>query len=133
MTPLSLFHRPNTQLVKEFEKLLDADLGRFTKMAAPLAIAHLVRMTCERAGNFRDPEQIQCVREFASGYVNKVFDLYKAADNKADKAEKLAILMNIRYGGQSTILKVRIAVESKKLHLLFYNAETPMGLCNSKK
>lgn len=97
--------RPNTQLVKEFEKLLTADLGRFTKMAAPLTIAHLVRMTCERAGNLKDDEPVRCENEFAAKYVQKVFAKFTAAESVSEKSELLAVLSNIRYGGQSDILK----------------------------
>ena len=69
--------RPNAQLVREFEALIDADLPRFVKMAAPLAFGHLVRVTCARAGNPGSAESIKCVKEFASGYVNKAWQRYQ--------------------------------------------------------
>ena len=69
--------RPNAQLVREFGALIDADLPRFVKMAAPLAFGHLVRVTCARAGNPGSAESIKCVKEFASGYVNKAWQRYQ--------------------------------------------------------
>ena len=46
------FHirRPNTQLVREYEKLLTHDAEAWLKMAIPLSFSHLVKMTCARAG-----------------------------------------------------------------------------------
>jgi hypothetical protein len=81
------FHirRPNKQLVEEFEKLLDfSGTDRFTKMAIPLTFAHLVRITCVRAGpGVKDPETIDCFKNFASKYVKKFWDQYKGRFTKA--------------------------------------------------
>ena len=68
--------RPNTQLVKEFEQLLNTG-ERFTKMAAPLVLGHLVRMTCERAGPYKHPEVLRCFSTFATKYVQKFWNEYK--------------------------------------------------------
>ena len=95
------FHvrRPNTQLVKEYEKLLSFDGGRFVNMAAPMALGHLVRITCERAGNDKNPETVRCIKEFATGYADKAMAKFNSASDRQTKAEALVALQNLRYGG----------------------------------
>ena len=67
--------------MREFERLIDADLPRFVKMAAPLAFGHLVRVTCARAGNHPgSAESIKCGREWASTYVNKGWQRYQGEE-----------------------------------------------------
>ena len=102
------FHirRPNTQLVQEFEKLLTftgTGSERFVEMAIPLAFGHLVRITCTRSGDLAAMKE--CFGSFASKYVSKFWNDYKSATTREDKAEALAVLMNIRYGGISEKLK----------------------------
>lgn len=101
------FHirRPNKQLVAEFEKIMDADNDRFVAMAAPLALGHLVRITCERAGPMMSPESIRCVKEFGSTYVKKFFAKYQSATTREDKSMALTVLSNLRWGGQSELMK----------------------------
>lgn len=101
------FHirRPNTQLVKEFEQLLNFNGERFVKMAIPLSFGHLVRITCERAGNIGDEAQKECFRTLASQHVNHYWAKYKQANNRDDKIEALHVLMNIRFGGIAKLLK----------------------------
>ena len=72
--------RPNIQLVKEFEQLLNTG-DRFVRMAAPLVLGHMARITCERAGPFRHPEVLKCVKTFASTYVQKFWNEYKCKDD----------------------------------------------------
>ena len=47
------FHvrRPNKQLVEEYAQLVEAYKDSWGEMVGPLAIAHLVRRTCELAGS----------------------------------------------------------------------------------
>ena len=74
------FHvkRPNKQLVREYEKLLNwSGAQRFLKMAVPLAFGNLVRTTCMRAGNLGDATQVECYRSFASGYVTMFWQKFK--------------------------------------------------------
>ncbi len=65
--------RPNKKLVREFESLLDEDTERMVKQSVPLVLAHLVRVTCSRAGPPESDEQKRCFREFASEYVSKMY------------------------------------------------------------
>ena len=80
------FHirRPNKQLVREYEKLLNfAGAERFLKMAIPLSFGNLVRQTCVRAGNLGDEEQRKCFRSFASGYVTRFWNQFKVNSLKS--------------------------------------------------
>lgn len=102
------FHirRPNTQLVKEFEKLLTfngAGSERFVEMAIPLAFGHLVKITCSRAGDMASIRE--CFSTFAPQYVDRFWEQYKSAASREEKAQALATLQNIRYGGISDKLK----------------------------
>lgn len=102
------FHirRPNTQLVQEFEKLLDfrgAGSERFVEMAIPLTFGHLVKTTCMRAGDF--PAIRECFGSFASKYVSKFWNDYKGAATREEKALALAVLQNIKFGGVAEKLK----------------------------
>ncbi|TRY76606.1 hypothetical protein TCAL_03493 [Tigriopus californicus] len=101
------FHirRPNQQLVQEYEKLLNFDGGRFVKMAAPLALGHLVRVTCERAGSFMSQEAKECGMSLGAEYVNKFFDKYRTASDREEKSLALAVLSNLRWGGQLKALR----------------------------
>nr|ALO75638.1 melanin-engaging protein [Tigriopus kingsejongensis] len=101
------FHirRPNRQLVKEFEALLNFDGDRFVKMAAPLAFGHLVRITCERAGPFMSAEAMECVNTLSAEYVSKFFDKYRTTDSREEKVTALSVLANLRWGGQLKALK----------------------------
>jgi len=107
------FHirRPNTQLVKEYEKLLDIPKDRFVRSAVPLVIGHLIKVTCKRAGTPGSPEQIRCFKDWASTYVEKLWNKYKESTDRDEKAKILAAMTNIRFGGQSTVLKPLIKGE----------------------
>ncbi len=70
--------RPNKQLVKEFESLLEEDTERFVKLSVPLVLGHLIRMTCKRAGPPGSEESIKCWTTFASSYVEKYMDRYNS-------------------------------------------------------
>ena len=74
-------------------------------MAVPLSFGHLVQVTCMRAGNPGGPEQRECWGTFASQYVSKFWDQYKSASTREDKNMALAVLQNIKFGGQATKLK----------------------------
>lgn len=87
--------RPNTQLVREFEKLLGQG-DRFVQMAAPLALGHLVRITCERAGPFKSPAVLECVKTFSSTYVQKFWNEYKGEWQK-QKVRSLITLLFFPY------------------------------------
>merc|ERR1740129_2333704 len=101
--PFSI-RRPNKQLVEEFEALLNlADAERFLKMAIPLAFSHLVKVTCLRADGPISTKK--CFQEFGSKYVNDFYQKFKAANNRDDKYLYLEAMQNIRFGGQSALLK----------------------------
>ena len=71
-------------------------------MAIPLAFSHLVKVTCLRA----DGEWTKkCFQEFGSKYVNDFYQKFKAANNRDDKYLYLEAMQNIRFGGQSALLK----------------------------
>jgi hypothetical protein len=98
--PFSI-RRPNKQLVEEFEALLNwNEAERFLKMGIPLAFSHLVKVTCMRA-----EQQQQCFQTFGSKYVNDFYQKFKSADNREDKYLYLEALQNIKFGGQSALLK----------------------------
>jgi hypothetical protein len=101
--PFSI-RRPNKQLVEEFEALLNwNDAERFLKMAIPLAFSHLVKVTCLRADGPISTKK--CFQEFGSKYVNDFYQKFKAANNRDDKYLYLEAMQNIRFGGQSALLK----------------------------
>ena len=98
--------RPNTQLVKEYEALLNwGGAKRFVKMAIPLSFGHLVQMTCKRAGNAGGAEQMDCWQNFASKYVKMFYEKFKSASSRDDKQVYLNAMSNIRHGGQAEIVK----------------------------
>merc|ERR1719220_2359803 len=98
--------RPNKQLVQEYEQLLNwQGAERFVKMAIPLSFGHLIRVTCMRAGNAGSPEQLKCWQNLAPKYVKMFFAKYQAAATRDEKHLYLDVLSNIRFGGQSTLLK----------------------------
>ena len=72
-------------------------------MAIPLAFSHLVKVTCMRAGGPVPTKQ--CFQEFGSKYVNDFYEKFKAANNRDDKYLYLEALQNIKFGGQSVLLK----------------------------
>ncbi len=59
--------------MKEYEELLEADTERFVKQSVPLVMGHLIRITCTRAGTPESAEQKRCFKEFAGGYVQKMY------------------------------------------------------------
>jgi len=73
---------------------------RFTKMAIPLALGHMVRRTCERAGeNHEDYDtKKQCVRDLGATWARKFKALYDGTNNKEDKAQYVNALLNMRWG-----------------------------------
>merc|ERR1712018_304405 len=73
---------------------------RFTKMAIPLALGHMVRRTCERAGeNHEDYDtKKQCVRDLGATWAQKFKAMYDGTNNKEDKAQAVNALMNMRWG-----------------------------------
>ena len=89
----------------EFDKLrTDWDgAGRFTKMAIPLSLGHLVRITCRRSGD--DPDTVKnCFQTWASKYVKQAWDKYKATEDHQEKGFILSVMANMRWGGHSTLL-----------------------------
>ena len=105
-------------MVAEFEKLLTWDgAGRFTKMAIPLSFGHLVRITCRRAGD--DPETVKsCFSSWASTYVKKAWDKYKATDDHQEKGFILSVMANMRFGGHSRLLMPLIKGEMEQCNQL---------------
>ena len=107
--------RPNTQLVKEYESLLNwASAKRFVRMAIPLSFGHLVQMTCKRAGNTGGAEQTECWQNFASKYVKMFYDKFKSASSREDKQIYLNAMSNIRHGGQAEIVKELVYGETNE-------------------
>lgn len=105
------FHirRSNKQLVQQFKELLESDQEEAVKMALPLSYAHLVRMTCERAGhNFRDPEIRECAEDLGAETAEYFFKMYKDANDRKMKNLYMGALKNLRWGGLSKLLKPMI-------------------------
>ncbi len=104
---MKTFRRPNKQLVKEFEPLLKKDFPRMLKRTVPLMFGHLVRITCSRSGfgGSNKEEVKRCFEEFASGYVRKMYSRIESSSDRKEKGLLLAAIYNIRFGGQSKILK----------------------------
>lgn len=106
------FHirRPNKQIVAEYEELYrwtreQGKENRFTYMAAPLVLGHLVRITCERAGQAFSADQMQCVQELAGEYAKKGMERYNAVTSREDKLTVLAFMYNMRWGGLPELMK----------------------------
>jgi len=118
------FHirRPNKQLLKEFEKLIGNDYGRFTNMAIPLTFGHLVRITCERAGPLKSEAHTECVDDVGRHYVQKAYEKYQATSDHGEKTLLLNAMANMRFGGQSDLLMPIISGESETDEHLRANA-----------
>ena len=119
------FHirKPNKELVKLYEELLDfAESGAdtFTKMAIPLAFAHLVRRTCElttphpyqkeeNLNNKYAQEKRDCVDQLLNPYADKFFQKFDAlSDDDSDHDELdhyMMVLYNLRWGKVFELLK----------------------------
>jgi len=105
------FHirRPNTQLVKEFERLLNTDTGcEYTERALPIALGHLIRKTCMKAGEHKKnsfESKKECAKTFASKYVKKLYSKFETANTREEKMLYLSAIHNIRFGGVANILK----------------------------
>jgi hypothetical protein len=78
---------------------------RFTKMAIPLALGHMVRRTCERAGeNHEDFDtKKQCVRDLGATWARKFKALYDGTNNKEEKSQAINALLNMRWGVLNTV------------------------------
>lgn len=103
---------PTKKLMNEMGKLLKlvpsmSSDKRFTKMAIPLALGHMVRRTCERAGAHEDWDtKKQCVDNYGSKWVRKFKGLYDNASNKEDKSLYLTAMFNMRWGLFTTLESV---------------------------
>jgi hypothetical protein len=73
---------------------------RFTKMAIPLALGHMVRRTCERAGeNHEDFDtKKQCARSLGAAWARKFKAAYDSTNNKEEKSLYVHGLVNMRWG-----------------------------------
>merc|ERR1712018_1009823 len=78
---------------------------RFTKMAIPLALGHMVRRTCERAGeNHEDWEtKKQCVRDLGKTWAQKFKGLYDGTSDREEKSQYINALLNMRWGVSSVV------------------------------
>jgi hypothetical protein len=74
-------------------------------MAIPLSFAHLVKITCMRAGNAGGPEQRECWSTLGAKHVGQFWDNFKNANDREGKNIALSALINIRFGGQANKLK----------------------------
>ena len=91
---------PNMQLVKEMESVLGSTNDETLKQGGPLALAHMVRRTCERGANedFGNPEWRSCIAQFSNKYADKFFEDFKKATNDKDRLKALTVLYNLRWG-----------------------------------
>merc|ERR1719211_638539 len=73
---------------------------RFTKMAIPLALGHLVRRTCERAGETHEDYDTmkQCARDLGATWARKFKAAYDGTNNKEEKSLYVNALVNMRWG-----------------------------------
>ena len=110
------FHirRPNIQLVKEIESLMDTNTDKVVEMALPLTIGHLVRITCERAGKTPySQEGKQCLSEFSDKYAKEYFDKFMASTTYEDKVLAINVLHNIKWGSVAELLRPVVYGEVK--------------------
>merc|ERR1712018_249784 len=100
---------PNKDLMDEMGSLLDllpslGDDKRFTKMAIPLTIGHMVRRTCERAGDYEDWDtKKECSNTLGKKWINKFKDLYVASSDKYERSLYLNAALNMRWGVFDTL------------------------------
>ena len=100
---------PNKQLLDEMGSLLDMvpSMGqdkRFTKMAIPLAVGHMARRTCERAGGYQDWDtKKRCAKTVGAKWVGKFKGMYDGASSKEDKSQALNAIFNMRWGTYETL------------------------------
>jgi hypothetical protein len=73
---------------------------RFTKMAIPLALGHMVRRTCERAGETHEDYDTmkQCARDLGATWARKFKAAYDGTNNKEEKSLYVNALVNMRWG-----------------------------------
>ena len=112
------FHirRPNIQLVKEIESLMDTNTDKVVEMALPLTIGHLVRITCERAGKSPySQEGKQCLTQFSDKYAKEYFDKFMASTSYEDKVLAINVLHNIKWGSVSELLRPVVYGEVKEI------------------
>ena len=100
---------PNKDLMDEMGSLLDllpslGDDKRFTKMSIPLAVGHMVRRTCERAGGYQDWDTKKaCAQTVGRKWVGKFKAMYDSAATKEEKSQALNAIFNMRWGTYSTL------------------------------
>ena len=100
---------PSKQLMNYMGTLLDMvpSLGqdkRFTKMAIPLALGHMVRRTCERAGGYQDWDtKKRCTQDIGAKFIGKFKAMYDSASTKEDKSQALNAIFNSRWGTYNTL------------------------------
>jgi len=117
------FHirKPNQELVKLYEELLDYGdccADTFTKMAIPLAFAHLVRRTCElttphpnqeeeNSENKYSQEKRDCVDMLLNPYADKFFRKFDelSADDYEELDHYMTIFYNMKWGKIYELLK----------------------------
>jgi len=145
--------KPSKQLVKLYERLIE-NLNNYqplTKMAIPLAFAHLVRRTCELATPH--PFQIQengnnkyahlkreCLNEFLNPYVEEAFRRFNSLseDQHEEMDQLLMIMYNFRWGKTLELLKPIVQGQTK--HKDYYSVRTlaifavsPMALASGQE
>lgn len=100
---------PSKQLMNKMGSLLKMvpSMGedkRFTKMAIPLALGHMVRKTCERAGEHENWDtKKQCVKTLGAKWLGELNGLYESASTSADKSLYLNAISNMRWGVFNTL------------------------------
>jgi hypothetical protein len=125
------FHirKPNRELVKMYEELLDFSeccADTFTKMAIPLAFAHLVRRTCElttphpyqneeNSQNKYSQEKRDCIDQLLNPYADKFFRKFDdlADDDHEELDHYMMVLYNLKWGKVFELLKPIAFGESK--------------------
>ena len=119
---------PREKMMDKMGELLDLypTLGndkRFTKMAIPLTIGHMVRRTCERAGGHEDWDtKRECSTTLGKKWVQKFKGLYDGASDKYEKSLYLNAIFNMRWGVFDTlkpVIKDKEAMPSERVMALW--------------
>ena len=90
------FHvrRPNKQLVEEYAQLVETYKDSWGEMVGPLAIAHLVRRTCELAGSLMSTDRQRCTVQLVEYWAGK---FYTELSNPATADERKHILVGAMF------------------------------------
>jgi len=131
------FHirKPTKTLVKLYESLLTIGESSFTKMAIPLAFAHLVRRTCEvtapqpyqevaNNNNKYAQEKRDCLEQLLNPYIDQFLEKFDkvSVDDHEQLNHYLMVLYNFRWGNVLHHLKPVVLGQTK--HKQHYNIRT---------